>query len=357
MLDRRSRLRLILTIREDFYDRPLSNHAFGELLREGAELLAAMSPEELQRAIERPAARAGVRFEPGLVAQIVADVVDHTSALPLLQHALTELFDRRQQRVIELATYRELRGAVEALTHCADAVYGGLAPSERAFLEASVDNRDAGQVAPRDQRARETRRQRRSRRRAAVLIGSSVALIAVSTVAASEVAHSRATDRLADASTQAHQLAVASRGVANKQPDLAMLLALQSLSTSAHQHLPALTEAEDALQWAVQGAGLTYPTSDAPVDARSGPNGRTGDFRLSLPALVELAREHLRRGFTTAECRHYSLHPCPASTSGLASPASTGAAPVPAAPPPTPAPTLARPLGQHHRDVARRRLG
>ena len=136
-----------------------------------------------------------------------------------------------------------------------------------------------------------------------------------------------------------------SRGVANKQPDLAMLLALQSLSTTAYQHLPALTEAEDALQSAVQGAGLTYPTSNAPVDARSGRNARTGDFRLSLPALVELAREHLRRGFTTAECRHYSLHPCPASTSGLASPASTGAAPVPAAPPPTPAPTLARPLG------------
>ncbi len=55
VLDRRSRLRLILTIREDFYDRPLSNHAFGELLREGAELVAAMSPEELpaQRSNDR----------------------------------------------------------------------------------------------------------------------------------------------------------------------------------------------------------------------------------------------------------------------------------------------------------------
>ena len=481
VFDRWSRLRLVITIRADFYDRPLSNYAFAELLRKGTELVAAMSPEELQRAIEGPADRVGVRFEPGVVARIVSDVADRPSALPLLQYALTELFDRRNRRVIELATYIELGGAAGALAQRADQVYDGLAPPEqettrqlmlrlvnlgdseddvtrrrvlrrellgiggertevvldtlaahrlltfdrdavtrsptveishealftewsclrvwiadcrddlrqhrrladaaqewraaaeapdyllsggrleelvalaargairltgpeRAFLEASIDHRHAGQVAARDQWVRETRLQRKSRRRAAVLIGSSAALIAVTTVAASQVAHSRATDRLADASTQAHRLAVASTSVATRQPDLAMLLALQSLSTSAHQHLPALAEAEDALHWAVQGAGLTYPTSDAPVDARSGPDGLTGVFRLSLPTLVEMAREHVTRGFTAAECHHYSLHPCPPSTTGLASPAGTGAAPVPSPPPPTPASALARPL-------------
>ena len=59
-----------------------------------------MSPAELERAVDGPAEALGVRFEPGLVAQIVADVVDRRGALPLLQYALTELFDRRAGDVI-----------------------------------------------------------------------------------------------------------------------------------------------------------------------------------------------------------------------------------------------------------------
>ena len=88
VLERHSRLRLIVTLRGDFYDRPLDHHAFGELLRWGTEVITAMSPEELQRAIEGPAARVGVAFEPGLATSIVADVADRAGALPLLQYAL-----------------------------------------------------------------------------------------------------------------------------------------------------------------------------------------------------------------------------------------------------------------------------
>jgi hypothetical protein len=131
VLDRWSRLRVVITIRADFHDRPLSSYAFGELVRKGTDLLTAMSPEELQRAIEGPADGVGVRFEPGVVAEIVSDVSDHTCALPLLQYALTELFDRRNGRVIELATYRELGGAAGALAQRADQVYDGLAPPEQ----------------------------------------------------------------------------------------------------------------------------------------------------------------------------------------------------------------------------------
>ena len=40
--------------------------------------------------------RAGVELEQGLLAEIVADVLDEPGALPLLQYALTELFDRRE---------------------------------------------------------------------------------------------------------------------------------------------------------------------------------------------------------------------------------------------------------------------
>ena len=123
MLERHSRLRLIVTLRGDFYDRPLDHHAFGELLRWGTEVITAMSPEELQRAIEGPAARVGVAFEPGLATSIVADVADRAGALPLLQYALTELFDNRQGDVIPGRAYQDLGGAAGALARRAETVY------------------------------------------------------------------------------------------------------------------------------------------------------------------------------------------------------------------------------------------
>jgi len=129
--DWHSRLRVVITLRADFYDRPLQHHRFGELLRRGTELVTAMAPEELQRAIEQPAALRGVRFEPGLVAQIATDVADHAAALPLLQYALTELFERCRGRVIDFASYEELGGAVGALARRAEAVYTSFDPEAR----------------------------------------------------------------------------------------------------------------------------------------------------------------------------------------------------------------------------------
>jgi DNA-binding SARP family transcriptional activator/ABC-type glycerol-3-phosphate transport system substrate-binding protein len=132
VLARHGRLRVVITLRADFYDRPLEHHAFGELLRRGTEVVSAMAPEELQQAIEGPAARLGVRFEPGLVAAIVSEITDHAGGLPLLQYALTELFDLRRGDVIDAAAYRELGGAVGALARRADVVYQSLDEPARA---------------------------------------------------------------------------------------------------------------------------------------------------------------------------------------------------------------------------------
>src|SRR3712207_8285615 len=53
-----------------------------------------------------PAARAGVALEPGLVSQIVSDVSSEPGALPLLQYALTELFEGRSGNTMTLEAYR-----------------------------------------------------------------------------------------------------------------------------------------------------------------------------------------------------------------------------------------------------------
>jgi WD40 repeat protein/DNA-binding SARP family transcriptional activator len=124
--DRRSPVRVVLTLRADFLDHPLRYPEFGELLRAGMVAIAAPSEDELAEAIERPAKRVGVRFEPGLVSQIVGDVRDQPGALPLLQYALTELFAARSSDLLTLEGYLATGGVVGALGHRAEDLYGRL---------------------------------------------------------------------------------------------------------------------------------------------------------------------------------------------------------------------------------------
>jgi WD40 repeat protein/serine/threonine protein kinase len=121
--DPNSRVRIFITLRADFYDRPLQYTDFGELLRARMETVLPLSASGLERAIIGPAERVGVSFEPGLVAQIVAEMNHQAGALPLLQYALTELFDRRTNRLMTEAAYRNIGGAVGALAHRADELY------------------------------------------------------------------------------------------------------------------------------------------------------------------------------------------------------------------------------------------
>ncbi len=107
--DPRSRLRLVVTLRADFYDRPLRHLAFARLLQDRVVSVSPLAPEEIERAIAAPAAGVGVSLEPGLLVEIVVDVLDQPGALPLLQYALTELFDRRDGTTLTRSAYRSHR--------------------------------------------------------------------------------------------------------------------------------------------------------------------------------------------------------------------------------------------------------
>lgn len=127
-----SRVRIVTTLRADFYDRPLQHRGFGDLLREGTEIVTPMSPAELEQAITEPALRQGVRFERALVAEIIAEAVEHPAALPLLQYTLTEVFERRRGSVIELPVYEEIGGVSGALADRAEGLYQALDDPVRA---------------------------------------------------------------------------------------------------------------------------------------------------------------------------------------------------------------------------------
>ena len=121
--DPESRLRVIVTLRADFYDRPLIYPRFGELLAERTEAVPPLTPDELEQAIRGPVERVGVRPEPGLVAEMIADVAHQPGALPLLQYALTELFERRDEDRLTLTAYQELGGITGALSARAERIF------------------------------------------------------------------------------------------------------------------------------------------------------------------------------------------------------------------------------------------
>jgi len=119
----RTRVRVVITLRADFYDRPLRYPEFGDLVRSRMETILPLSAKEMEQAIAGPVDRVGVAFEDGLIAQIIEEMHYQTGALPLLQYALTELFERRQGRLLTHTAYQEMGGAVGALAQRAEALY------------------------------------------------------------------------------------------------------------------------------------------------------------------------------------------------------------------------------------------
>ncbi|MGH2655195.1 MAG: BTAD domain-containing putative transcriptional regulator [Actinomycetota bacterium] len=124
--DPRSRVRVVVTLRADFYDRPLLYRGFGDLLAARSQAVTALSVEELERAVTGPAELVGIAVEPRLIAEVVADVADQPGALPLLQYAVTELFERRTDSTLTLEAYRDIGGVSGALARRAEDLYEGL---------------------------------------------------------------------------------------------------------------------------------------------------------------------------------------------------------------------------------------
>ncbi len=132
--DPHHRVTVVLTLRADFYGFPLEHPEFGARLGNGVVNATPLTFEELEAAAIKPAASAGVSFEPALLGQLIADVGNQPSALPLFQYALTELFDRRSDDRLTAASYRAMGGVEGALSRRATDVYEGFEPGRREVM-------------------------------------------------------------------------------------------------------------------------------------------------------------------------------------------------------------------------------
>jgi WD40 repeat protein len=129
--DPNSPLRVILTLRADFYDRPLMHAVFGGLVEQRTQVVLPLTGDELGDAIRSPCERVGAVLEEGLVTKIVADLGEQPGALPLLQYALTELFERREGLKLTADAYREIGGVLGGLGRRAEEIYSGLETAEQ----------------------------------------------------------------------------------------------------------------------------------------------------------------------------------------------------------------------------------
>jgi DNA-binding SARP family transcriptional activator/energy-coupling factor transporter ATP-binding protein EcfA2 len=123
---------VVLGIRADYYGRCAEHPGLANQLATSQVLVGPMDAEEVRRAIELPAQRAGLRVEPQLSKAMVADVAGEPGGLPLLSTALLEGWERRRGRTLTLAGYHERGGVHGAVARLAERAYLALDPDEQA---------------------------------------------------------------------------------------------------------------------------------------------------------------------------------------------------------------------------------
>lgn len=155
-----SRVRVVATMRADFYDRPLAFQSFGQAVSDATVTVPAMSAAELESAIVDPAARVGRKVEGALLAELVSAAVGEPASLPSLQFTLFELGERCTGD-LTVDAYRALGGLTGAIASRAEALYRSLDDDEQAgvrrlFEQLVVVNSDGEPTRRRATRAEAT---------------------------------------------------------------------------------------------------------------------------------------------------------------------------------------------------------
>jgi WD40 repeat protein len=122
---------VILTMRADFYGKCAANAELAAAFSDHHVLVGPMTDDELRRAIERPTQLVGCELEASLVDLLLQDVRRQPGALPLLQHALLELWNKREGRHLTVKAYQEIGKLEGALQRRADATLKTLSPDEQ----------------------------------------------------------------------------------------------------------------------------------------------------------------------------------------------------------------------------------
>ena len=134
--DPEGRAVVVVALRADFYGRFAAYPGLAELLGANHVLIGPMQASELQRVVELPARRVGLRVEPELADALVDDVEGQPGALPLLSTALLELWQKRQDNALALASYRQSGGVHGAVARLAEDSYARVPDGRKQLVRA-----------------------------------------------------------------------------------------------------------------------------------------------------------------------------------------------------------------------------
>jgi WD40 repeat protein/DNA-binding SARP family transcriptional activator len=128
---RSSPFALLMTLRADFMGLVLGHRPMADALQDGTFIMGPMNRDELRTAIQSPAEKQGAAFEPGLVNRILDDVGDEPGNLPLLEFALTLMWDQLDEGWFTHATYENIGRVEGAIARHAEKVFDGLGDTEQ----------------------------------------------------------------------------------------------------------------------------------------------------------------------------------------------------------------------------------
>jgi hypothetical protein len=122
---------LVLTMRADFLGDALSYRPFADILQNADLKLGPMNRAELTEAVKKPAQKLGVTFEARLVERILSDVEKEPGTLPLLEFALTKLWQGRSGKQLTHAAYEEIGEVKGALAKHANQEFAKLTEADQ----------------------------------------------------------------------------------------------------------------------------------------------------------------------------------------------------------------------------------
>jgi len=120
-----SPLAVIATMRADFIEPCLRYNVLRQIIQNNAEYLPTLAGLDLLEAITEPAKLQGYEVTKELLSKILEDIKQEPGFLPLLEFALTQLWQKRDEAKhrLTLEAYEAIGGIVGALNCQADKVY------------------------------------------------------------------------------------------------------------------------------------------------------------------------------------------------------------------------------------------
>lgn len=122
---------IVLSLRADFLGQALAHPAFAQLIQDSPLIIGPMNRPQLTRAVENPASIQKIKFETGLVERILDDVGFEPGNLPLLEFALTALWDEQTSGYLTHTAYDKIGRVDGALARHAEHIYAHLSLDEK----------------------------------------------------------------------------------------------------------------------------------------------------------------------------------------------------------------------------------